>query len=152
MTCCAAILMSEYLILYLCIALFVLLNIWVPVIRSEYNLSNLLSNIWPLFAVAIGQTFVLIIAGIDLSQGAVISLTSVIGASFIATTVDPVVFDEEPAVGRAALRGRRHSWQARVPASRWPSAAMLMVGLAGRASSTAWPSPSHASRPSWSRS
>ena len=48
---------------------------------------------------AIGQTFVLIIAGIDLSQGAVISLTSVVGAAFIATTVDPVVFAKSPLWG-----------------------------------------------------
>jgi ribose/xylose/arabinose/galactoside ABC-type transport system permease subunit len=123
------ILMSEYLILYLCIALFVLLNIWVPVIRSEYNLSNLLSNIWPLFAVAIGQTFVLIIAGIDLSQGAVISLTSVIGASFIATTVDPVVFEKSPLWGvllfedGALLAGSGAGLVVAI-------GAMLMVGLA----------------------
>ena len=91
--------MSEYFILYLCIFFFVILIPIVPVIRTPYNLSNLLSNIWPLFAVAIGQTFVLILAGIDLSQGAVISLTSVVGAMFIATKVDPVVFSKSPLWG-----------------------------------------------------
>ena len=72
----------------------------VPVIATPYNLSNLFSNIWPLYAVAIGQTFVLIIAGIDLSQGAIISLTSVIGASLIATRIDPAVFGQSPLWGR----------------------------------------------------
>jgi ribose/xylose/arabinose/galactoside ABC-type transport system permease subunit len=91
--------MSEYLILYLCLALFAILYLVVPVIATPYNLSNLLSNIWPLFAVAIGQTFVLIIAGIDLSQGAVISLSSVVGAAFIATAVDPIVFAKSPLWG-----------------------------------------------------
>jgi ribose/xylose/arabinose/galactoside ABC-type transport system permease subunit len=70
------------------------------VIATPYNLSNLFSNIWPLYAVAIGQTFVLIIAGIDLSQGAIISLTSVIGASLIATSVDPAVFGQSPMWGK----------------------------------------------------
>ena len=70
-----------------------------PRIASPYNISNLLSNIWPLFVVAIGQTFVLIIAGIDLSQGAVISLTSVIGAAFIAQSANPVIFEKSPLWG-----------------------------------------------------
>jgi ribose/xylose/arabinose/galactoside ABC-type transport system permease subunit len=93
-------LMSEYFIFYLCVALFAVLIPFIPVIATPYNLSNLFSNIWPLFAVAIGQTFVLIIAGIDLSQGAIISLTSVIGASLIATKVDPAVFGESPIWGK----------------------------------------------------
>ena len=92
-------LLSEYFILYLCIALFAILIPFIPLIATPYNLSNLFSNIWPLYAVAIGQTFVLIIAGIDLSQGAIISLTSVIGASLIATRVDPAVFAKSPIWG-----------------------------------------------------
>ena len=93
-------LLSEYFILYLCITLFAILIPFIPVIATPYNLSNLFSNIWPLYAVAIGQTFVLIIAGIDLSQGAIISLTSVIGASLIATNVDPAVFSQSPIWGK----------------------------------------------------
>lgn len=93
-------LLSEYFIFYLCVVLFAVLVPFIPVIATPYNLSNLFSNIWPLFAVAIGQTFVLIIAGIDLSQGAIISLTSVIGASLIATKVDPAVFGQSPIWGR----------------------------------------------------
>src|SRR5215208_5738710 len=91
--------MSEYLILLLCIFVFVVLIPFIPVIASAYNMSSLLSNIWPLYAVAIGQTLVLIIAGIDLSQGAIISLTSVIGASLIATSADPIVFSKSPIWG-----------------------------------------------------
>jgi ribose/xylose/arabinose/galactoside ABC-type transport system permease subunit len=68
----------------------------VPRIASPYNITSLLSNMWPLLVVAIGQTFVLIIAGIDLSQGAVISLTSVIGAAFIAESANPIIFEKSP--------------------------------------------------------
>lgn len=93
-------LLSEFFIFYLCVTLFVVLTPFIPVIASPYNLSNLFSNTWPLFAVAIGQTFVLIIAGIDLSQGAIISITSVIGASLIATKVDPAVFGQSPIWGK----------------------------------------------------
>jgi ribose/xylose/arabinose/galactoside ABC-type transport system permease subunit len=93
-------LMSEFFILYVCLFFFVVLIPFIPVIATPYNLSNLFSNIWPLFAVAIGQTFVLIIAGIDLSQGAVISLASVVGAALIATKVDPNVFAQSPIWGK----------------------------------------------------
>ncbi len=93
-------LLSEFFILYLCVFFFLVLAPFIPVIATPYNLSNLLSNIWPLYAVAIGQTFVLIIAGIDLSQGAIISFTSVVGASLIATKVDPAVFGQSPIWGK----------------------------------------------------
>lgn len=45
---------------------------------SATNLSNLPGQLAPLFLVSIGQTFVLLGAGFDLSVGAVISLTSAI--------------------------------------------------------------------------
>ncbi len=56
------ILMSEYLILYLCIAMFVGLYLLSPTVATPRNISNLLSNMWPLLVIAVGQTFVLIIA------------------------------------------------------------------------------------------
>jgi ribose/xylose/arabinose/galactoside ABC-type transport system permease subunit len=92
-------LLSENFTLYLCITYFVVLIPFVPLIASGTNLGNLLSNIWPLYLVAIGQTFVLIIGGIDLSQGAIVSVTSVVGAMFIAEKVDPVVFSKAPIWG-----------------------------------------------------
>jgi ribose/xylose/arabinose/galactoside ABC-type transport system permease subunit len=94
-------LMSEFLILYLCVFFFIVLIPVIPTIATPYNLiSNLSSNIWPLFAVAIGQTFVLIIAGIDLSQGAVISLTSIIAGLLIAPKINPDIFTQSPSWGR----------------------------------------------------
>ncbi len=93
-------LISEYLILYLCVFFFVILIPIIPTIATPYNLiSNLSSNIWPLFAVAIGQTFVLIIAGIDLSQGAVISLTSIVAGLLLATKINPDIFTQSPSWG-----------------------------------------------------
>jgi ribose/xylose/arabinose/galactoside ABC-type transport system permease subunit len=90
------ILMSEYLILYLCIAMFAGLYLISPTVATPYNITNLLSNMWPLLILAVGQTFVLIIAGIDLSQGAVVSLASVVGAAFIAESANPIVFRKSP--------------------------------------------------------
>jgi ribose/xylose/arabinose/galactoside ABC-type transport system permease subunit len=58
-----------------------------------------LLNVWPLLAVATGQTFVLIIAGIDLSQGSIMAITSVLGASLITTAVDPLLFEKTPLWG-----------------------------------------------------
>jgi ribose/xylose/arabinose/galactoside ABC-type transport system permease subunit len=122
------ILMSEYLILYLCIALFAILYLIVPRIASPYNIGSLLSNMWPLLVVAIGQTFVLIIAGIDLSQGAVISLTSVIGAAFIAQSANPIIFEKSPLWGVLLFEDGAilHGSILGIPVA---IAAMLLVGL-----------------------
>jgi ribose/xylose/arabinose/galactoside ABC-type transport system permease subunit len=122
------VLMSEYLILYLCIALFAALFLINPKIASPYNLTSLLSNMWPLFVVAIGQTFVLIIAGIDLSQGAVISLTSVVGAAFIAQSANPIIFEKSPLWGVMLFENGAilHDSVLGIPVA---IAAMLLVGV-----------------------
>jgi hypothetical protein len=73
-------LLSEYFILYLTLTFFVLMAGFFPDLASARNISNQLSNVWPLAAVAIGQTFVIIITGIDLSQGAIMGFVSVAGA------------------------------------------------------------------------
>jgi ribose/xylose/arabinose/galactoside ABC-type transport system permease subunit len=49
--------------------------------------------------VAVGQTFVLIIAGIDLSQGAIMGITSVIGAVIMTNAADPLLFEKSPLWG-----------------------------------------------------
>jgi len=91
--------LSENFTLYMCLAYFLILIPFIPLIVSGKNLGNLLSNIWPLYVVAIGQTIVLIIGGIDLSQGAIISMSSIMGAMFIAEKADPVVFSKAPIWG-----------------------------------------------------
>ncbi|NJR13189.1 MAG: ABC transporter permease [Phyllobacteriaceae bacterium] len=90
---------SEYFILYVTIAYVIVLASFIPSLLSPQNIVNILSNTWPLLIVAIGQTFVLAIAGIDLSQGAVIGFTSVIGAMLIATGANPVILDQAPIWG-----------------------------------------------------
>ena len=61
---------SDFFVLYLSLAYFLLLVPFLPTLSTPGNISNLMSNMWPLLVVAVGQTFVLTIAGIDLSQGA----------------------------------------------------------------------------------
>lgn len=88
------ILLSEYFILYLILVYFFVLLFFVEGLGRPQNISNIFANSWPLFVVAIGQTFVLIIAGIDLSQGAVIGLSSVFGAAIMATSAKPEVLSK----------------------------------------------------------
>ena len=93
------ILVSEYFILVLSVVYFMIIAAIVPTMLTAHNVSNILSNIWPLLAIAIGQTFVLLLGGIDLSQTSVISLTSVIGAMLISTSFNPAKFDKSPLWG-----------------------------------------------------
>jgi ribose/xylose/arabinose/galactoside ABC-type transport system permease subunit len=92
-------LLSEYFILYLTIANFLILAVFFPDLVTARNLSNQLANVWPLFAVAIGQTFVLIVMGIDLSQGAIMGRTSVVGGLVVATGADPALLGGSPVWG-----------------------------------------------------
>ena len=103
---------------------------------------------WPLLVVAIGQTFVLIIAGIDLSQGAVISLTSVIGAAFIAKSANPILFEKSPLWGILPENGAAilHGSDLGIPVA---VGAMMLIGLLiGALNGVAV---SRACRRSWSR-
>jgi ribose/xylose/arabinose/galactoside ABC-type transport system permease subunit len=91
--------LSDYFVLYMSLAFIAILAPFLPTLLTPSNTVNILSNMWPLLIVAIGQTFVLAIAGIDLSQGAVIALTSVIGAALITLVADPVVLSKAPLWG-----------------------------------------------------
>ena len=75
------VLMSEYLVLYVSILYFLIIWPFVPEMATASTAVNILSAMLPLLVVAIGQTIVLIIAGIDLSVTAVIAMASVVGAS-----------------------------------------------------------------------
>jgi ribose/xylose/arabinose/galactoside ABC-type transport system permease subunit len=92
-------LLSDYFVLYLTIIFFVAASIFFPTLSAPGNISNQLQNMWPLLAVAIGQTFVLILGGIDLSVGSTMGITSVIGAIVMAQTLDPAFFDKSPLWG-----------------------------------------------------
>lgn len=92
-------LLSDYFVLYLTIIFFLLASTQYTTLAIPTNIANQFLNMWPLLAVAIGQTFVLILAGIDLSQGSIMAITSVAGAIIMATVLDPAFFDKSPVWG-----------------------------------------------------
>lgn len=91
--------LSDYFVLYMSLAYVAALAPFLPTLLAPGNVVNVLSNMWPLLVVAIGQTFVLAIAGIDLSQGSVVALTSVVAAMLITTAADPSVLSKAPIWG-----------------------------------------------------
>ncbi len=93
------ILLSESFVLYLSIVLFIGLYLFMPYIASSRNLANISSNMWPLLALVLGQMFVLILGGIDLSQTSIMALTSVIGGMLMTTKLDPALFAKSPLWG-----------------------------------------------------
>src|SRR5207237_1195669 len=70
-----------YLVLLLTAVYFLAMWPIVPEIATVATLLDILSSIVPLLVVAIGQTFVLIVAGIDLAAPSIIAMASVVGAS-----------------------------------------------------------------------
>ena len=97
-------------------------------------------------AVAIGQTFVIIIAGIDLSLGATMGLASVAGAVVMTSAADKLLLGGSPLWGSCSPRPAGCSRTTRAaPAA--AVATMLLVGvLVGL--STASSSPASSCRPS----
>ena len=83
---------SDAFILVLTLGLFGILCVFYPGTGSVRNVTNLLSNAWPLLTLVIGQMFVLIVGGIDLSQTAVMAFTSVVGGMIMTTRLDPALF------------------------------------------------------------
>ena len=74
-------LLSEYLVLLLT-ALYVARHIAVGAeIVAADTWRDILGSMMPLLIVAIGQTFVLIVAGIDLSATSILAMASVVGAA-----------------------------------------------------------------------
>jgi ribose/xylose/arabinose/galactoside ABC-type transport system permease subunit len=76
---------SEYFVLLLCIVYALAAYPFVPILFSAEVIGNILADMMPLLILAVGQTFVLVIAGIDLSVTAVIALAAVMGASIMTT-------------------------------------------------------------------
>jgi len=83
-------LLSEYLVLWLSIVYFLIMVPIVPGIATVETFRNILSDMLPLIVVAVGQTIILIIGGIDLSVTAIIAMSSVIGASVMTGTGGPL--------------------------------------------------------------
>lgn len=120
-------LLSDYFVLYLTIVFFVLAALLFPTLALPSNIANQLLNMWPLLAVAVGQTFVLILGGIDLSQGSVMAITSVVGALFMTTVLDAPTFDKSPLWGTLMTEqgGIMHGSEYAVPVG---VLAMLLTG------------------------
>jgi ribose/xylose/arabinose/galactoside ABC-type transport system permease subunit len=118
---------SEYFVLLLTALLFMVLLPVIPRIASLQNLANVASNVWPLLAIAVGQTLILITAGIDLSQIAVIGLTSTIGGILMTSAANPVLFEKSPLWGSLLTEqgGPLSGHPAAVPVS---LLCMLLVG------------------------
>jgi ribose/xylose/arabinose/galactoside ABC-type transport system permease subunit len=72
--------LSEYLVLWLSVAYVAIVGPFTPGFFTPGNAANILITLLPLFVVALGQTVVLITAGIDLSVTSIIALASVTGA------------------------------------------------------------------------
>lgn len=92
-------LLSENFVLYLSLLLFAVLYLFMPYIASPRNLADISSNMWPLLALVLGQMFVLILGGIDLSQTSTMALTSVVGGMLMTTRLNPVLFEKSPLWG-----------------------------------------------------
>jgi ribose transport system permease protein len=71
--------LSEYSVLF--IAVFYFLALWPlkPELAGSENLLNLLASLLPLLALTLGEMFVLITGGIDLSVSSIIAVSSVAG-------------------------------------------------------------------------
>ena len=91
-----AIVLSDHFVLVLTLLYFLLLWAIYPHMGGRRNLANLFSNVWPLLALVIGQMFVMIVGGIDLSQTSIMAVTSVLGAMIMATRFDPAKFEHNP--------------------------------------------------------
>lgn len=92
----ASLYLSQHFILFLSVLLFAAMLLFFPRLASARNLVNLASNMWPLFVLVIGQMFVLILGGIDLSQTSVLAMTSVVGGMVMTSSLDPAVFQNNP--------------------------------------------------------
>jgi ribose/xylose/arabinose/galactoside ABC-type transport system permease subunit len=75
--------LSEFFVLGLTVLLLAALAPFTSGLLKPANLLNVLGYLLPLFIVASGMTVVMITGGIDLSVGAVIGLTSVVGAKLM---------------------------------------------------------------------
>jgi len=121
------ILLSENFVLYLSLVFFGGLYLFMPYIAGGRNLANISSNMWPLLALVLGQMFVLILGGIDLSQTSIMALTSVIGGMLMTTRLDPALFAKSPLWG-LLLSADGSPLSGTVLAVPLGIAAMLLVG------------------------
>lgn len=83
--------LSEYLVLFLTVIYVLGMALLVPEILAPETWRDVLAAMIPLLIVAIGQMFVLVVAGIDLSATSVLAFSSVLGAAVITMDGGPLV-------------------------------------------------------------
>jgi ribose/xylose/arabinose/galactoside ABC-type transport system permease subunit len=93
---------SDNLVCILCVVWFLAMGWVVEGWLSIRNLSNILITMLPLLVIAIGQMFVMVTAGIDLSVTAIVAMASVVGASVMTASGGPLT-DSAFAVPLAVL-------------------------------------------------
>ncbi|AHM61175.1 inner-membrane translocator [Flammeovirgaceae bacterium 311] len=81
--------MHKKILFYLCLLYYVIMALFVPGFFSINNSWNLIFNLLPLLIAAVGQTYVIITGGIDLSATAVIATCSVVGGYIMSSDFGP---------------------------------------------------------------
>ena len=76
-------------IIYVCLGYYILMAVVTPGFFSINNSWNLLYSLIPLLVISIGQTFVMLTAGIDLSVTSIVALTSVVGGFVMSSDTSP---------------------------------------------------------------
>jgi ribose transport system permease protein len=74
---------QEYSIFLILIVIIILSSIFIPAFRTTNNMINVIRQVSALAIAGLGQFFVIITGGLDLSQGSTIGLTSVLVAGFV---------------------------------------------------------------------
>ena len=93
-------LLSEYLVLALTVLYVALMAPIAPELLAAATWADILGAMMPLLIIAIGQTFVLIVAGIDLSATSVLAMSSVMAAAVM--TLDGPLGGAAPAIAVTA--------------------------------------------------
>ncbi|NAS10620.1 ABC transporter permease [Poritiphilus flavus] len=80
-------------IIYLCVGYYLIMAVLAPGFFTLNNTMNLLFNLLPLLIIAIGQTYVMLTAGIDLSVTSIVAMCSVLGGFMMSS--DTGLFQSE---------------------------------------------------------
>nr|MBI1228806.1 ribose ABC transporter permease [Cytophagales bacterium] len=98
----------ENTIVYVCLFYYLVMAFIAPGFFTVNNSWNILFNLMPLMIVAVGQTFVMLGAGIDLSVTSVVAMASIIGGyllSDMTALVEPVWLRMVMGLGAMVLAG-----------------------------------------------
>lgn len=98
-------LLNSSLVAVVLVLLIIAFSTIAPDFISSNNILTLLQSVAVIAILAIGQTFVIITAGIDLSQGAVIGLTGILGAGVMGNNVGSIILGVAIALAVGALVG-----------------------------------------------